>query len=592
MHSIIFLEENLMKSMFVNKSGETSKNLRKLFILFLIFTFLIAAGSLLLRHSIFQKLDTLSENLRGHSQAQEISNILLDLNGAESDFQQAILYGQNEKLEDYKSKLNNTFLQIEAILKKYDLDSARNLSASKEKIGKSFEEKLQISNEVFGLKHNFDSLLRITNIESITGKASNDIIEKYQLKSTVKRSSGKADTSVRMINPQPNKKGLFKRLQDAIVNKQENAQSIRVVTVNREKQIRDSISRSVIKKQSNSQENLLRKLNEENGRLAKSNQQLISANLSLVIQLHQLVQELKDIHLNDWEKTRTEMLNQYQSATKDMNNFTGIAVLMVLIFIILLIVYIRKAGMSEDNYIRENERAVALAEQKSEMLAIMSHEIRNPLTTITGIIYLLNRTPLTDDQKKKLNSINLSSSMLINTVNDILDVSKIDNQQEGALNIVSFQPCVEIKDTIAAMSFTAERKQISLTAEFTGNEEAMVKGDPFRLKQIMINLLNNAVKYTDQGGVVVKVNLSSIDEQTESLKVSIIDTGIGIPKEQQGKLFTRYYQANRSAGKPGTGLGLYICRQLIDIQNGHISVESEAGKGCHFKFDLPYQKTE
>lgn len=588
----MFLEENLMKSMFVNKSGETSKNLRKLFILFLAFTFLIAAGSLLLRHSIFKKLHTLSENLRGHSQAQEISNILLDLNGAESDFQQAILYGQNEKLEDYKSKLNNTFIQIEAILKKYDLDSTRSLSASKEKIGKSFEQKLQMSNEVFGLKHNFDSLLRITTIQNITGKASADIIEKYQLKTTTKKSIGKADTSVKVIKPQPNKKGLFKRLQDAIVNKQENAQSIKVVTVNREKQIRDSISRSVIKKQNNSQENLLRKLNEENGRLAKSNQQLISANLSLVIQLHQLVQELKDIHLNDWEKTRSEMLNQYQSATNDMNNFTGIAVVMVLVFIVLLIVYIRKAGMAEDNYIRENERAVALAEQKSEMLAIMSHEIRNPLTTITGIIYLLNRTPLTDDQKKKLNSINLSSSMLINTVNDILDVSKIDNQQAGALNIVSFQPCAEIKDTIAAMGFTAERKQISLTAEFSGNEESTVKGDPFRLKQIMINLLNNAVKYTDQGGVVVKVDLKSIDEHTESLNVSIIDTGIGIPKEQQGKLFTRYYQANRSAGKPGTGLGLYICRQLIDIQNGHISVESEAGKGCHFKFDLPYQKEE
>lgn len=592
MQSTKILVEILNNTMFVNKSGETSNNLRKLFVLFLVFTFLIAAGSLLLRHSIFQKLDTLAAKLREHSQNQEISNILLDLSGAESDFQQAILYGENQKLEDYKTKLTRTFNQIELILKKHDLDSSGGFSASKEQLGKAFGDKLQISNEIFSLKHNFDSLLRITNIQSMVGNPSKEFTEKHKYNTTVKRSSGKADTTVRIIKPEPKKKGLFKRLQDAIENKQESEQSLKVITVNREKQIRDSINRSVLRKQNNTQGDILRKLNEENGRLAKSNQQLISANLSLVIQLHQLVQELKDTYLNDWEKARAEMLNQYQSATNDMNSFTGVAVLMILIFIVLLIIYIRKAGISEDNYIRENERAVALAEQKSEMLAIMSHEIRNPLTTITGLIYLLNRSPLNEDQKKKLNSINLSSSMLMDTINDILDVSKIDHQKETALKIVSFQPCTEIKETIAAMTFIAERKQISLSADFNGDEEAMVNGDPFRLKQIMLNLLNNAVKYTDQGGVNVKVDLKTVGEQTVLLNVSIIDTGIGIPKDQQGKLFTRYYQANRSAGKPGTGLGLYICKQLIELQNGHISVESDAGKGCHFKFDIPYQKPE
>lgn len=579
-----------MKNILANKPGETSNNLRKVFILFLVFTFLIAAGSLLLRHSIFNKLNTLSDKLRGHAQGQEISNVLLDLNGAEGDFQQAILSGETEKLENYKIKLNRTFTKLDEILKKYDLDSGKILSLSRNKIGESFEQKLEISNRVFGLKHNFDSLLKITTIQAIAGTASNDIIEKYHVKRSVKRTTGKADTTVKLINPEADKKGLFKRLQDAIVNKQSNSQSIKVVTVNREKQIRDSINRTVAHKERYSQEGLLKKLNEENSRLAKSNQQLISANLNLVIRLHELVQQLKDIHLAEWEQTRTEMLNQYQSATDDMNTFTGVAVLMVLIFIVLLIIYIRKAGRAEDQYLLENERAVALAEQKSEMLAIMSHEIRNPLTAITGIIYLLNRTEMTEDQKKKLNSINLSSSMLIDTVNDILDVSKIDNQKAGALNIVSFQPGVEIKETIAAMGFNAERKQITLTAEFTGDEQIMVKGDPFRLKQIMINLLNNAVKYTEEGGIVVKVDLSSLNEDKELLQVSIIDTGIGIPKDQQAKLFTRYYQANRSAGKPGTGLGLYICQQLIQIQKGHIGVESEAGKGCHFKFDIPYDR--
>lgn len=571
-----------------NKSRETSNNLRKVFILFLVFTFLIGVGSLLLRHSIFEKLHVLTGKLREPAQGQEISNILLDLNGAESDFQQAILSGEHEKLEDYKTRLYSTFIQIEALLKKYNLSNDSALSISKNKIGQSFEQKLKISKQVFGLRQSFDSLLKITNIESIAGEASNGLIEKYKVKHSLRRIIGKADTSVRLIKPEADKHGLFKRLQDAIVNKQAGSQSVKVITVNRDRQIRDSINRSLTRREHNLQNGLLKKLNEENGRLAKSNQQLISANLSLVIRLHELVQQLKDIHLTEWEKTRSEMLNQYQAATDDMNTFTGVAILMVLVFIVLLIIYIRKAGKAEGNYLLENERAVALAEQKSEMLAIMSHEIRNPLTAITGIIYLLNRTEMTEDQKKKLNAINHSSSMLMGTVNDILDVSKIDNQKAGALNIVSFQPVIEIRETIAAMSFTAERKQIVINAEFIGDEQCTVKGDPFRLKQIMINLLSNAIKYTDEGSVTVKVVLSELNAGTELLKVSIIDTGIGIPKDQQAKLFTRYYQANRSAGKPGTGLGLYICQQLIQIQQGNISVISEEGKGCHFKFEIPY----
>lgn len=576
----------------VGKPRETSNNLRKVFILFLIFTFLITAGSLVLRHSIFQKLDTLSNKLQGHAEEQEISTILLDLNDAESDFQQAVVSGKTQSLDNYKKKLNGTFIKIAAILKKYGLDSTSTIAAGKKKISESFEQKLEISKRVFELKHNFDSLLTITTIEAVAGKGTPEMIEKYQLKRSIRRTTGKPDTSVQMINPASGKKGLFKRIQDAIVNRQEHAQSIKVVTVNRDKQIRDSINRSLIRRQRNSEKGLLMKLNEENSRLAKSNQQLISANLSLVIRLHELVQQLKEVHRAEWEITRSMMFKQYELATDDMNTFTGVAIAMVLIFIVLLLVYIGKAAKAENKYLLENERAIALAEQKSEMLAIMSHEIRNPLTAITGTIYLLNRGEMTAEQQKKVNSINLSSNLLINTVNSILDLSKFDNQKAAGLTMVDFLPEVEIKEAVDAMAFGAERKGISLNMEFNGDTAVLVKGDPFRLKQVMINLLSNAIKYTDRGGVSVKVNLKQVANLQQVLQVSIIDTGMGIPKEQQAKLFTRYYQANRSSGKPGTGLGLYICRQLVEIQKGKISLESEEGKGSHFKFEIPYQLPE
>jgi len=135
----------------------------------------------------------------------------------------------------------------------------------------------------------------------------------------------------------------------------------------------------------------------------------------------------------------------------------------------------------------------------------------------------------------------------------------------------------------------AERKGILLTAEFAGNEEIMVSGNALKLKQIMLNLLSNAIKYTDEGSVEVMVSVDSGVEQHSMMNVSIKDPGIGISKKQQAQLFTRYYQANSTHGKPGTGLGLYLCKQLIELQGGSIRVESEAPHGATMWFSIPYQ---
>src|SRR5690606_31952552 len=122
---------------------------------------------------------------------------------------------------------------------------------------------------------------------------------------------------------------------------------------------------------------------------------------------------------------------------------------------------------------------------------------------------------------------------------------------------------------------------------FEGPEKLEVTGDSFRLKQLLINLISNAVKYTDQGGVTIKAILSADSDQT-LLKVSVTDTGTGISPEQLERLFTKYYQADNAVNKPGTGLGLYICAQLIKLQNGSIRAESEPGKGSVFSFTIPY----
>lgn len=571
-----------------SKPGDLASYLRKLFSIFLIFTFLIAAGSLVLRNSFSDKLNSLSEQVKDPSQPQEITNVLLELSSAENDFQKASLYGSSENLEAYKLKLKNILDQIDQILKKYQSDSPQYFPNGKTSIEKSFNQKLKVSQDVFELKHRVDSLLNITTIQGINIHPATRPKIKYQVRRRVKETANKADTTVREVNVPVNKRGFFSRIKDAITNKNDGMASVKMVTINREKQIRDSVSRSMSKRQNASTNELIRQLNEENSQLTQSNKLLVSANLNLVTQLHELIRELKDIHLMAWEKRRNQILKEYQSATSELNNFTGLAIMMVLIFIVLLLVYIRKAGKAENRYLVENERAVMLAEQKSEMLAIMSHEIRNPLTTITGMIYILNKTMVSPDQQKRLSTISHASAMLMDTVNNVLDVSKINHQKAEVLNLVTFQPCLEIQETVSAMSYMAENKQIYMATEFTCKEDIMVTGDAFRLKQVMINLLSNSLKYTDKGGITVKVSIHSTD-QVHELDVQVIDTGAGIPKEKQAKLFTRYYQVGRDQDKQGTGLGLYICQQLIELQNGSITVESESEKGSNFHFKIPYK---
>lgn len=564
---------------------ETSGILQRLLIIFLIFTFLITAGALLLRYSIAKKLSYLSVKLKAPPETGEISIILLELNDAENDFQQASLYGYREKIAAYQHKLLSVFDRVEEVLQEYAADSSMYINDEKQL--KAFVDgKLALSLKVFALKKNFDSLL----LQSAEGKTA---YNKQRLKASVRHDSihrATQDTIIREVASAVEKKSFLKRLQNVFSPGSDSLRT-KLLLVSKENAIRDSIAKELKMFNEHGQRQLLEKLNREHTLLAQSQQQLISSNLSLIMELRQLIDQLKDNYLGTWERSQQEKLRQYEDAVDDLDNFTITALIAVLLFVILLFVYIKKAARAEDQYKAENARAIALAEQKSEMLATMSHEIRNPLTAITGFVYLMRNTLLTTEQQRMVGAIKTSSDMLMDTVNDILDMTKVENQQSDVLKVVSFTPFHEIKETVETMRFIATKKNIALTFLYEGAEDSMVYGDPFRLKQIVINLLGNAIKYTDDGGVEVSCKLLSEGQRGLSeLHVRIKDTGLGIPQEKQGKLFTKYYQADRENNRPGTGLGLYICYQLVKLQQGLISVESEEGKGSIFSFHIPYKQ--
>ena len=175
---------------------------------------------------------------------------------------------------------------------------------------------------------------------------------------------------------------------------------------------------------------------------------------------------------------------------------------------------------------------------------------------------------------------------MLETVNNVLDMSKLE-QEPAELAKHEFSPVEAISDSLEAMRFMAENKQIAIRMDLQMDHDQIVLGDSFRLKQVLINLLSNAIKYTDIGEVVVSGNLVPTEGKSV-LTLMVKDTGSGIPKGKQAKLFSAYYQAGGK--KPGTGLGLYLCRQLVQQQGGKISLESSEGQGCCVTVVIPFER--
>ena len=320
--------------------------------------------------------------------------------------------------------------------------------------------------------------------------------------------------------------------------------------------------------------------------------QLIESSILIIDKIRGLIGglEKQELAINIQKANAAKLIASRSTLTISIIIF--ICLVVGIIFTYLIFKDVRISDYYNQQLIGAKNQAEQLAEVKQQFLANMSHEIRTPLNAIIGFTEQLTGTELQSKQKGYLDAISSSSQHLLNTVNDILDYSKIE---AGELKIESkpFDLNQCLNEVIEALQLKASKKglDLSLNIEPLGANHLM--GDPFRLKQILFNLISNGIKFTEEGYVMVKVR-QKIKTSQAIIEIAVKDSGIGIPVHKREEVFHDFKQVDATTNRTydGTGLGLAICKKLVEIQGGTITITSNTPRGSEFKVQLQYPISE
>lgn len=317
--------------------------------------------------------------------------------------------------------------------------------------------------------------------------------------------------------------------------------------------------------------------------------ELLKSDKEIMDQIRTVVSLLEREELMNSYRLAEEVKEAVRKSTMMLLGLGATAFFMVVLFTSIIFRDISKANYYRNQLLEAKLYAEKLLKVKEEFLANMNHEIRTPLSAIVGLSRQLQRIESDSKSKTYIESLNSSSQHLLQIVNDILDLSKIEGNYIK-FESVPFNPVDIAKDALNTFALKAKEKELSIEFFSSVSINNLVLGDPFRLKQILYNLISNAIKFTGKGSIMVKVEAEENDSIKAIYKFTVSDTGIGIPADKIDIIFDQFSQVDSSTARMygGTGLGLTIVKKLTELQGGTVQVVSEVGKGTSFTVELTF----
>lgn len=386
------------------------------------------------------------------------------------------------------------------------------------------------------------------------------------------------------VQEQKSSRKLFGRLKDAISNNAPKPKST-VTTVTTLQDSPDQKGDLTLNALNELLKSSIEKLTFNHQQLSENEKRLILSNDKLLARLSSILKELKQLQV-DLKSTRDHQLNRdARVSLKELSTITKIILFISSLLALVILFSSWQLFKHDKKLVAARNEAVRQTLIRSDFLSHMSHEIRTPLNSILGFSEQLENSPLNDTQKEQIIAIRQSSRILLSIVNDVLDLSKFDTGNVN-LHTTNFYPEKTINHVVSSLQVLAAKKKLSLICDCEMGPDFRLAGDEYRLKQVLINLINNAIKFTESGSVTVRARV--IDTE---LLVDVTDTGRGIAKEHLENIFNEFTQitkANDTERHNGSGLGLAICKKIVEAQGGKVKVRSEIGKGSVFSFRIPY----
>jgi signal transduction histidine kinase len=558
----------------------------------LIFGIIIVFMTMLFRNSLVQRSEqkilvgTLNELESNSRQLAKLDTITLSLQVAENNFRMYTAIWEPVYFVKYTSEIK----RISEVLSSLPAEDSKGISGDIVGDLQSKGKQMLLYGEIKKLADSITNINLQLNVDRINGSLLPEKpFPKPVVKKTVEIEEVKAE-------PEPQNKKFFQRLKSAIFNKQapKDTPTVTKKTETTYESVEtgaEAYHKKQLERVGEYYKGLLENQKKNHVKLTEKEHNILSLNERIFENIKLLFTEYKD-NAAVIDAARKIALKNKAKISLDTIDWSGklnlaISVLSYVGIIFLLYLLYR----SYNKTVQANNRAAEQVMSKSRFFTNISHEMRTPLNAIIGVSEQLKSTPLNEDQLSMSKLLDNSSSMLLSAVNEVLDFSRLETKKLS-LAKTPFRYKRILKEVADTTKVLADQKKLRLELLQDDAPDLLLDGDPYRLKQILTNLTANAIKFTDKGGVTLKVAVKKTDEHHIWLTIKVMDTGIGISPGNISTVFNEFSQvinSKRVDWQTGSGLGLTICKRLVDLHKGKITVESTLGKGTTFNVELPYR---